>query len=334
MIKIAIDAMGGDYAPKEQVEGSMLAVKENKDLELTLYGNEEEINKYLTNRERIKVVNTNYVIPMGEKDPLRALREHHDSSLYVALESVKNGENQAIVSSGATQALVVGSHLVIRRMPEMKRVAIAPILPSIDGRGTILLDSGANTTITAEQMREHAHYATVYAREILGRKDPVVGLVNIGTEDGKGRDLDREIFELLKNDPKINFYGNVEPKTILNPPCDILLSDGFTANILMKTVEGTAKGVGVILKRELKRGFFGKIGLLFSIRNLKRLKKVLQPENVGGALICGLRAPVVKAQGASKAYGFSVGIDRAYKLVLNDVVGKVNEALRQEEENE
>ena len=330
MIKIAVDAMGGDYAPKEQVEGAMLAIKNIKDLEITLFGRTEEINKYLTNSERITIVEAPYVIPMGEKDPVRALREHKDSSLAMALSAVKNKEADAIVSSGATQALVVGAHLIVRRMKGMKRTAIAPIIPSIDGRGTILLDSGANVDITPEYMLQHAHFANVYAKEILKRENPVIGLINIGTEEGKGRDLDKEIYKLLKEDPRLNFYGNVETKEVLNPPCDILLSDGFTANIVMKTMEGTAKGMGVMLKNELKKGFLGKIGMILSAANLKRFKKKMQPEEIGGAMIYGISSVVIKAQGASKSYGFYNGIKQAYNIVNGKVLEKVQEVLQKE----
>jgi len=177
--------------------------------------------------------------------------------------------------------------------------------------------------IRPEHMLQQAYFAVVYAKEVLKRPDPVVGLINIGTEEGKGRELDQEVFQLFKTAGLFKFYGNVEPKEVLNPPCDILISDGFTANIVMKTMEGTAKGMGTILKRELKSTLLGKIGALFASKNLKNFKKAMSAEEVGGAMIFGLYAPVIKAQGASHAYGFYNGIRQAADVVRAQVYPKV-----------
>ncbi|MFW5865218.1 MAG: phosphate acyltransferase PlsX, partial [Candidatus Izemoplasmataceae bacterium] len=299
MIKIAVDAMGGDFAPKEQVLGAMMAIKNIPDIEITLYGDNEAIKPYLTDETRIKLIQTEGVIDMGEKDPIRAIRSNRKSSMAQALSSVRNKDNDAIVSSGATQALIAGAHILVGRMKNMKRTAIAPLIPTVDQRQMILLDSGANLEIKPEYMVQQAYFATVYAKEVLNIENPRLGLINIGTEEGKGRDLDNEVAQLFKVNKHLNFIGNVEPKMVLNPPCDILISDGFTANIVMKTIEGTAKGVGAILKEELSRGLLGKIGLALSIKNLKRFKKRLAPEEIGGAMIYGLSGVVVKAQGAS-----------------------------------
>lgn len=330
MIKLAIDAMGGDFAPKEQVEGTMLAIANIPDIECTLYGDELEIRKYLTNEERITIVQSDGVIAMGEKDPISAIRSNRKSSMAMALASVRKQENDGIVSSGATQALIAGAHILIGRMKSMKRTAIAPLIPTVDGRSTILIDSGANIEIKPEYMIHQAIYAHVYAQEVLGVKEPKIGLINIGTEDGKGRQLDQDVFKLLKENEILNFVGNVEPKEVLNPPCDILLSDGFTANIVMKTIEGAAKGMGKMLMNNLKQGVIGKLGLLLSAKNLKRFKKSMAPEEIGGAMIYGLRGVVVKAQGASKAVGFYNGIRQAALIVRNDVVGKVAAQLESE----
>lgn len=332
MIRIGVDAMGGDYAPKEQVEGAMLAIKLIPDIEINLYGDEAEIRKYLTNEDRIHITQTNYVIPMGEKNPIKAIKDHPDSSMATALSSLRNNESDAVVSSGATQALISGAHLLVRRMKGFKRTAIAPVIPSVDGRGTILLDSGANLEIRPEHMLQQAYFAVVYAKEVLNRENPVVGLINIGTEDGKGRDLDKEVFTLFKETDLFEFYGNVEPKQVLNPPCDILISDGFTANIVMKTIEGTAKGMGEILKQQLKSNIFGMIGALFAKKSLHNFKKAISAEEIGGALIYGLYGPVIKAQGASKAYGFYNGIRQAATIVRNEVFPKVEKYLEETKE--
>lgn len=332
MIKIAVDAMGGDFAPKEQVEGSIQAIKEIDDIEITLYGDKKAIEQYLTDSTRIKIVESEGVIDMGEKDPIRAIRKNRKSSMAMSLSSVRSKDNDAIVSSGATQALIAGAHILVGRMKQMKRTAIAPVIPTLNKMPMILLDSGANIEIRPEFMVQQAYFATVYAKEVLGLENPSVGLINIGTEEGKGRELDKEAFQLFKENKAINFYGNVEPKEVLNPPCDILISDGFTANIVMKTIEGTAKGMGKMLKEELSHGFFGKIGLLLSVKNLKRFKKRMSPEEIGGAMIYGLQGVVIKAQGSSKAVGFKNAIRQAAYVVRQDVIKKVSNIIESEGE--
>ena len=329
MIKIAVDAMGGDFAPKEQVEGAMLAIKNIDDIEITLYGEKDQINKYLTNSERITIVESEGVIDMGEKDPIRAIRGNRKSSMALALTSVRSGDNDAIVSSGATQALIAGAHILVGRMKQIKRTAIAPLIPTINGTSTILLDAGGNIEIKPEYMLNQAYFAHMYAREILEIKEPKIGLINIGTEPGKGRQLDKDAFKVFSEDPLLNFIGNVEPKEVLDPPCDILISDGFTANIVMKTVEGAAKGMGKLLMKNMKKGFFGKIGLLLSAKNLKNFKKELSAEEIGGAMIYGLKGVVVKAQGSSKAKGFYNGIRQAALIVRKDVLNKVKTVIEE-----
>ncbi len=327
MIKIAIDAMGGDFAPEQQVKGCILAIKNIADIELTLYGDETEIRKYLTDDTRINIVQSDGVIDMGEKDPIAAIRNNRKSSMALALSSVRSKENSAIVSSGATQALIAGAHILVGRLKQMKRTAIAPLIPTINGSNTILLDAGGNLEIKPEYMVQQAHFAQVYSKEVLGVKNPRLGLLNIGTEPGKGRQLDKDVFNLFTDNEKINFIGNVESKEILDPPCDILISDGFTANMVMKTIAGTAKGMGKMLKSELKQGFFGKLGMLLSARNLKRFKQKLNPEEIGGAMIYGLKGVVVKAQGSSTDIGFYNAIKTAATIVRQDVLEKVKNIL-------
>lgn len=329
MIKIAVDAMGGDFAPKEQIEGVYLALDRFDDIEITLFGEKKLMQPFLkADHPRLTFVETEGVIAMGEKDPIGAIRSNRKSSMAMALKSVKDASHDAVVSSGATQALIAGAHMIIGRMKGIKRTAIAPVLPTVvKDKPFILLDAGGNVEIKPEFMVQQAYFATVYAKEILGDAKPQVGLLNIGAEEGKGRLLDHEAAAALKAHPAIDFYGNVEPKDILNPPTTILLSDGFTANIVMKTIEGSARGFGIMLKEELAQGIFGKLGLLLSIKNLKSFKKRLSPEEIGGAMIYGLDGVLVKAQGSSKANGFYNGIRQARKIVHQDVLGKVRKIL-------
>jgi glycerol-3-phosphate acyltransferase PlsX len=333
MIKIAVDAMGGDFAPKEQVEGAMLAVKMIPDIELTLYGDETAIRSYLTNDERIKIVQSEGTIDMGEKDPIRAIRGNRKSSMALALSSVRNGENDAIVSSGATQALIAGAHILVGRLKQMKRTAIAPLIPTVDGGSYVLLDAGGNIEIKPEYMLNQAYFAHVYVKEIMGVEHPRIGLINIGTEPGKGRELDQEVFKLFEADPVLNFVGNIEPKLALEPPCEILISDGFTANIVMKCIEGTAKGMGKLMKKKLFAGVLGKIGGLFVLKNMKSFKQAMSAEEIGGAMIYGLRGVVVKAQGSSRAKGFYSGIRQAATIVRKDVLAKVTKVIEEMDES-
>lgn len=328
MIKIAIDAMGGDNAPVEIVKGCDLALDAYKDIELVLFGDEKQIKSLLKHQDRVTIVNTTEVISMGEKDPVKAIRSNRDSSMVKALYSAKNGDTSAVVSAGPTQALIVGAHLVIKRMEKMHRVALAPIIPSVDQKGRILLDVGANIELRPEHLLELALYATVVSREYLGVEKPSVVLMNIGTEEGKGRELEKETFKLLKENPQIHFLGNIEGKEILTTEANIVLTDGYTGNVLMKTMEGTAKGMGNMLKEEIKSSLMGKIGYLFMKKNLKRFQKRMDASEIGGAMIFGIKAPVIKAHGSSNAHAFMNAIRQARQFVQNNVVEKVELALK------
>jgi glycerol-3-phosphate acyltransferase PlsX len=334
MIRLAVDGMGGDNAPAEIVKGTMLALDKFDNIHITLFGDQEKMAPYLKAHPRLEIVHTPYFLEMGEKDPIKQYRTHKDASMFMAMQHVKDGKADGIVSAGPTQALVVGGHFIIRRMPAMKRVAICPVIPSYDGRGRLLLDSGANVEFKPEHLLDFAVYATIMAEKVLKRDKPTLGLINIGTEDGKGRDFDKETFALLKSSKDVNFVGNIEPKEVFTTTADILLSDGFTANIVMKTMEGTAKGMGMLLKREIKSSFISKIGALFMKKALYNFKKSLDASEIGGALIMGLDAVVIKAQGASLAYGFYNGIRQAKEMVEANVIQLVSDVLSKKEVGE
>lgn len=328
MIKIAIDAMGGDHGAAEIVKGCDLALEKFDDIELVLFGDETEIKKHLKSTNRVSIIHTTQVIDMGVKDAVSAIRNHRDASLVRALKSVKEGNEQAVVSAGPTQALIVGAHLIIKRMEKMHRVALAPIIPSLDQKGKILLDVGANIELRPEHMLELAIYATVVSQSFLGVEKPTVALMNIGTEEGKGRDLEKETFKLLKAHPLINFLGNIEGKEIMTTEANIVLTDGYTGNVLMKTIEGTAKAMGSMLKEEIKASIGGIIGALFMKKALKRFKKRMDASEIGGAMIFGINAPVIKAHGSSQAYAFSNAIRQARTFVKNNVIENVSNALK------
>ena len=335
MVKLALDAMGGDLAPKMPVLAALIGLKEYPDLDITLYGDENKIKEHLNGfeSERLHIVHTDTYLDMGEHDPVGAIRRDPNLSLVLAMKACKNKEVDALVTAGPTQCVIVGAHLVIRKMPGMQRVALCPILPSVDGKNRLMLDVGANVELRPEHLENLAIYAQSLAKIVLNVENPRVGLLNIGTEEGKGRQVDQETYQLLKNSKDVNFVGNIETKDILNPDCEIMLTDGFTGNMVLKTVEGTAKGTGQILKEEIKKTFWGKIGALFMKKNLASYKRRLSGEDVGGAMLCGVAVPVVKAHGSSNDREIFYSIRRAYSLVKKNLVEEVMKSMEKRNDN-
>ena len=327
MIKLAIDAMGGDFAPEQIVKGVNLAIKNHDDLELVLYGKSEEIKKYLKEDPRITIVESPRVIDMGEHNPIAEVRNHRDSSLVMAFRAVRDKEVDGVVTAGPTQCVIAAAHVHVGRIKGMKRCALCPTIPTFREGGTLMLDVGANTDIRPEHIAQYTQYANFYAQEVKGIKNPKIYLLNIGTEEGKGRELEQQTYELLSKLP-INFCGNVESKEILTTDADIIVTDGFTGNVAMKAFEGIAKGMGELLKKEIKSSLGGIIGALFMKRNLNRFKEHFNPDKVGGANLFGVDGTIVKAHGSSNAFAFSNAITLAYKSVKGDVVNKMKQYIQ------
>lgn len=324
MIKLAIDAMGGDNAPSEIVKGVNIALKKHSDLEVVLYGDEGQIKKYLEESDRISIVHTPYKLDMGEKNPVMAIRGNKELSLVKAFSAVHNKECQGAVTCGPTQCVVVGAHMIVKKLPGMQRVALAPSLPNVGGKSRMMCDVGANVELRPEHIEQIALFASTFLEKTRGVEKPLVGLLNIGVEAGKGREQDRETFKILTENPNINFYGNVEPTEILNTPCDLLVNDGFSCNLIMKGIEGTAKAIGQLLKENIKSSLGGKIGYIFMRKNLAKFKKVLSSDEVGGSLLFGVDGVIVKGHGSSKAYAVS----RAIELCMEGVNGGYVDTMR------
>jgi glycerol-3-phosphate acyltransferase PlsX len=322
MVKLAIDIMGGDHAPSEIIKGVELALARYPDVEFLLFGDEKVIREQLPESPRVQIIHCPDKIDMGEKDPIGEIRRNRNTSLVRAFQAVRDQEADGAVTAGPTQGTVAAAHLIIRRIKGMKRVALCPQLPKLGGKNRFLLDVGANTELRSEHLLQLAQYASIYAREVKGIANPLVGLMNIGSEPGKGRELEKETFELLQKDQHVNFYGNVEGKEIFSTPCDILITDGFTGNMVMKTCEGVAKAIGTFLKEEINTPR-KKIGYLLMRKVFKNFKHTLSPDEIGGANLFGVDGIVVKAHGSSDGYAFSNAINQARLAVLGNVVEKM-----------
>lgn len=333
MVKLAIDIMGGDHAPLEIIKGVKLALERFPDIELVLYGDENIIKEHLGDEKRVTIVHAPEKIDMGESDPIGEIRKNRSTSLVRAFQAVKDKEVDGVVTAGPTQGVVTAAHLVIRRIKGMKRTALCPILPNLGGKHRLLLDVGANLELRSEHLLQLAQYASIYLREVRGVENPLVGLMNVGSEEGKGREVEKEAYYLLKNNPNINFYGNLEGKDIFQTQCDIIVTDGFSGNIIMKTSEGVAVAVGKFFKEEISKSVFRKIGYLFLNKVFKKFKKTLNADEIGGAHLFGVDGIVVKAHGSSDAYAFSNAINQARLAVKGQIIDKMKKIIEAEGNN-
>ncbi len=328
-MKIALDAMGGDKAPIETVKGAILALEEFQNLKLILVGQtdkiEDELSKYKYDSTRIEIKNATEVIEMDE-EPASAVRGKKDSSMNVALDLVKNEEADASVSAGNTGALITASQLKLKRIKGILRPAIAAVFPTKTGH-MVLLDAGANADCRPEFLDHFAILGSKYAEIALEIKNPRVGLLNIGSEEGKGNELTRDAYDILKAQKDINFIGNIEPHKMMEGNVDVLVTDGYTGNIVLKTAEGMAKFVVEFLKQEIKSSFLAKIGALFLINVFSKMRKKMDSSEYGGAIFLGLNHISVKAHGSSDAKAIKNAIKAAMKFVEADFVEKVKEEI-------
>ena len=326
MIKIVVDAMGGDFAPKQQVAGAVQALEKDKELSLILVGDEtqiqNELSAYKYDADRVEIVHTTETIGM-EEIPTKAVKTKKDSSLVVAFRLLKEGKADGLVSSGSTGAVLTAGVLILGRLKGVSRPALCPSIPNSRGAQTFLCDCGANLECKPINLVHFAVMASAYAEAVYGIQNPRVGLLNNGTEDHKGLLLQQEANAMLKTTECINYAGNVEGRELMYGDIDVVVADGFTGNIAMKSVEGCGKAVSTILKREYKRNLWTMLCAGLSNGVLKRIKSTLDYESKGGAMFLGLNKAVVKGHGNSKAYGFSVCIAQAANAVRGDMVNKM-----------
>lgn len=322
-MRIAVDGMGGDNSPEEIVKGCVDAVNEYG-VEVIITGPQERINSllegYTYDRDKISVINTTEVISLNES-PVMAIRRKKDSSMRVAVELVKEGRADAVVSAGSTGALLAGGIFVIGRIKGIDRPALAPVMPGKNGK-FMVLDVGANTDLKAENLVQFAHMGKVYFESALGFVNPKVGLVNIGAEEEKGNELTKAAYQLLKIENDINFIGNVEPRDIPSGDCQILVCDGFVGNVVLKMYEGTVKTVMEIVKAGLMESLQGKIGGLLIKKPLKDTFKQFDYKEEGGSSFLGIDGIVVKAHGSSDARAIKNALRQAKKLYDTEFIEK------------
>ncbi|MEH6992086.1 phosphate acyltransferase PlsX [Neobacillus drentensis] len=327
-MKLAIDAMGGDHAPKEIVIGAMKAVETFSDIHITLVGDEAKIKEYLTNSERINILHTTEVI-LGTDEPVRAVRRKKTASMVLAAQQVADGNADACISAGNTGALMAAGLFVVGRIEGIERPALTPTLPTIGGEGFLLLDVGANVDAKPEHLLQYAIMGSIYCEKVRGTANPRVGLLNIGTEEKKGNDLTKAAFELLKK-ANINFIGNVEARDLLDGAADVVVTDGFTGNMVLKTVEGTALSMFKMLKTTLMSSMKSKLAAAVLKPEFKILKNTLDYSEYGGAGLFGLKAPVIKAHGSSNGQAIFSAIRQTREMVEKDVVGLIKKTIENE----
>lgn len=328
-MKVVVDAFGGDYAPQEIVAGSIKALQNNQDLNLVLVGDKDKISDILQQlvfmSDRLEIVHAPDVVGMDEV-PTIAIRTKKTSSIVVAYDYLKQNEDAvALVSAGSTGATLTGAVLKLGRIKNISRPALAPVLPTINDGGVMLLDCGANAECKPENLLHFAIMGNEYMRA-TGIKKPRVGLLNIGTEEEKGNELTKQTYALLK-ESDLKFIGNVESRDILRGNVDVVVADGFSGNICLKTIEGTAEILFGELKDITKKSLKTKIGALMLKKDLYGIKKKYDYKRFGGAPLLGVNKVVIKCHGNSKADTIAAAIEQAFVLGKNKLIEKVEKAV-------
>lgn len=321
-MKIAVDAMGGDHAPQAIVEGVMLAKQDFPEIEFLLYGKEDEIKKYVTDETNITIIHTDEKIN-SDDEPVKAIRRKKTASMVLAAQAVKNGEADAIFSAGNTGALLAAGLFIVGRIKNVERPGLMSTLPVIgqpDG-GFDMLDLGANADNKPEHLVQYAVLGSFYAEKVRNIATPRVALLNNGSEETKGSELTKKAFELLSEEDSINFIGNVEARDLLSGAADVVVTDGFTGNAVLKSIEGTALNMMGLLKSSiLAEGFKGKMGALLLKNALRGMKDEMDYSKHGGAVLFGLKAPVIKTHGSTGPEAVRYTIRQIHTMLKTEVV--------------
>ncbi len=338
-VVVALDAMGGDYAPKECVKGAVAAVKEYPELKVILVGKENAIKKELSeiedknyNKDAIEIVNATEVIDMGDV-PTSAIKDKKDSSLTVAMRLVREQKADAVVSAGSTGAVLVGGQLLVGRIKGIKRPPLAPFVPTTKGF-SLLLDCGANVDAKPENLLQFAIMGSIYYENVMGKKNPTVALLNIGTEEEKGNQLVKSCKPLFKECKDINYIGSIEAREIIRGGADVIVCEAFAGNIALKLFEGVALTLFGTLKKELMSSVRTKIGTMLIMPALKNLKKQFDTGSQGGAPLLGLNGLVVKAHGNSKEFEIKVALSQCIDFKKGKINEKISERINKNKKEE
>jgi len=340
-MKIILDAMGGDLAPEAPVLGAVEAAKK-WGTEITLVGRGEEILEVLKKYgienlpSGMEIAHADDVVDMHD-DPNTVVRRRKNSSMMVGLKMLADGQGDAFVSAGSTGALLSGATLVVKRVRGIRRAAMGPAMPNKAGGKTIICDCGANAECSPEFLLQFAIVGTLAARKNYGIENPRVGLLNIGTEDSKGGQLQKDAYALLKqagDQGLINFTGNVEARGVPMGDVDVVVCDGFNGNVLIKSIEGTAMFMGSLMKKMFKKSIFSKIGYLLCKSGVSDLMKMLDYREIGGTQFLGIKKPVIKAHGSSDALAFRNAIRQAVEAANADFTAQLEQDLAKIKEME
>lgn len=322
-MRIAVDIMSGDNPPEELIKGALKANKELK-VEITLIGSEEKISGYIDEKNGIYARFSESVIAMDD-DALSSVRAKRDSSVAIGAELLKRGEADAFVSAGNTGALLAASTITVRKVKGIRRAAIATVIPL--EKPFVLVDSGANTDVTAENLCQFAYMGSLYAEKILNIDNPRVALLNNGTEESKGTALVREAYKRL-SESTLNFIGNCEGRDIPFGFCDVLVCDGFSGNIVLKLIEGMGGFISKQMKRIFTANIFAKLSAVFTRKGLRDMKKTLDHKEYGGAPLLGIAKPVIKAHGSSDERSFYNAIRQAKSYAESGIIEKLEGSIK------
>ena len=330
-MKIIVDAMGGDFAPLAPVKGALMA-HEQYGADIVLAGRTEDILRAMEQcgcRELprgVEIANAAEVVEICD-DPATAFKQKKDSSLTVGLTMLRDGKADGFVCAGSTGALLAGATLVVKRIRGLRRAALAPTIPTAKGKA-VLIDCGANAECTVEYLLQFAYLGSYYAHKVLGVEEPRVGLLNIGAEESKGDTLRRETYQKLKEAGEaghLNFIGNIEAKEAMLGACDVIVSDGYSGNIMLKTVEGTGKLLSVKLREMLMHSAGTKLAALLLKSRLSGFKKMLDANEVGGTALLGISKPVIKAHGSASELGFCNAVRQAMEVARSGIIADIEQ---------
>ena len=336
-MKIILDAMGGDLAPEAPVLCALAAAKDFG-AQITLVGRGEAIleamrkNGIDTLPDGVEIANADDVVDMHD-DPAKVIRQKPNSSMVVGLKMLSDGQGDAFISAGSTGALLTGATLLVKRVKGVRRAAMGPTMPTKAGGKTVILDCGANAECTPEFLLQFGLIGSLFAKKNLGVENPRVGLLNIGTEDTKGTPLQKQAYALLTQAHEqglVNFVGNVEARGVPMGEVDVVVCDGFSGNVLLKTIEGTAMFMGSLMKHKIfKRSFLSKIGYLFCKPGVDEVMKMMDYREIGGTQFLGIKKPVIKAHGSSDARAFRNAVKQAMEAAENDISAQLEQELVQ-----